>query len=192
MTRTANGWNITMLNDDERLPEGWAMIRCEHPEPIIYTFGSDIDPITWKTKSSFRFFVTVKQFNKEYGLYEANRRHVIQRCAALDFAADMTEPFRVVKDALGANNLMINGETLLRIIMFHSMRDNNPGGAFKAREFKLLFEPYTNAKNEALDWFETVTPRDRAAAFLSILNDAIRLAQTYRLKDGPPYQHVRT
>src|SRR3978361_352087 len=130
--------DTAMLSDDEeRLSDGWAIIRCEHPEPTVYTFGPEIDPITWKTTTSFRFFVTVNQFDSEYGQYEANRRHVIQRCAALGFAPEMPEPFRVVRDEIGNDNLIANGQTLLQIAMFHSMRGNNPGGSFTAREFKL-------------------------------------------------------
>ncbi|APO53339.1 hypothetical protein LUI11_14685 [Bradyrhizobium diazoefficiens] len=171
------------MNNVERLPEGWHMIRVEHPTPIIYTFGPEIDPYTWQSMpSTFRFFVTAKEFDRRHGQYEANKRPIIQRVEAL-ILSGMAEPFRIAKDALGHDNLLINAETFLKIITFHSMRKNNPGGAFKARELALLFEEYTNQKNDALDWLETITPRDRARAFLTILHEMVEWKQRRGLSD---------
>jgi len=45
------------------------------------------------------------------------------------------------------------------------VRKNDPSGASNARALALLFEEYTNQKNDALDWLETITPRDCARAF---------------------------
>ncbi|MCP1843624.1 hypothetical protein ACVIHI_003458 [Bradyrhizobium sp. USDA 4524] len=163
-----------MNNADDILPEGWHMIHVEYPTPTVYTFGAEIDPYTWQPMpSTFRFFVTAKQFDRKHGMYETNKRPIIQRVMALMLIDGMPDPFRIAKDALGYDNLLVNGETLLKIITFHSMRNSNPGGTFKARETGLFFEQYTNQKNDALDWLETITPRDRARAFMSILNDAI-------------------
>lgn len=169
------------MNNVERLPEGWHMIRVEHPTPIIYTFGPEIHPYTWQPMpSTFRYFLTAKQFDSNHGWHELNRQPGIQHATAL-MLSGMAEPFRIAKDALGHDNLFVSAETLLKIITFHSMRKNNPGGAFKARELALLFEEYTNQKNDALDWLETITPRDRARAFLTILHEM----QRYGLSDEP-------
>ncbi|MET4802578.1 hypothetical protein [Bradyrhizobium sp. LB11.1] len=173
------------MNNVERLPEGWHMIRVEHPTPIIYTFGLEIDPYTWQSMpSTFRFFVTAKQFDGKHGRYEANKRSIVQRVEAL-ILSGMTEPFRIAKDALGHDNLFVSAETLLKIVTFHSMRKSNPDGTFKTRELALLFEAYTNQKNDALDWLETITPRDRARAFLTILREMVEWKQQYGLSDEP-------
>lgn len=147
-----------MSNDSDRPLEGWHMIRVEHPTPIVYTFGPEIDPYTWHPMpSTFRFFATVKDFDRAHGKHETNKRAVIRHCTALTFAARMTEPFRVVKDdVFEGNNLLVNGATLARIIIHH-MRAK-PDLAFEEKEFKLFFEPYSNAKNEAIEWFETEAP----------------------------------
>jgi len=173
---------IIAMNNVERLPEGWHMIRVEHPTPIIYTFGSEIDPYTWQPMpSTFRFFVTAKEFDRKYGRYEANKRPM-QSVISL-ILNDMPEPFRIAKDALRHDNLLVNGETLAKIITFHSMRKNNLGGAFKPRELALLFEAYTNKKNDALDWLETITPRHRARALLTILHEMVEWKQQSSLSD---------
>lgn len=173
------------MNNVERLPEGWHMIRVEHPTPIIYTFGPEIDPYTWQPlPSTFRHFLTVKEFDRKHGRYESNKRQDIQRVEAL-MLSGMAEPFRIGKDALGHDNLLVNGETLTKIITFHSMRNSNPGGAFKPRELALLFEQYTNQKNDALDWLEAITPRDRARAFLTILREMVEWQQRHGLSDEP-------
>lgn len=172
------------MNNVDRLPEGWHMIRVEHPTPIVYTFGPEIDPYTWQPlPSTFRHFLTAKEFDRKHGRYEANKRPM-QSVMAL-ILIDMPEPFRIGKDALGHDNLLVNGETLTKIITFHSMRKNNPGGAFKARELALLFEDYTNQKNDALDWLETITTRDRARAFLTILREMVEWQQRHGLADEP-------
>lgn len=129
-----------MLMQDERLPAFDHMIRVEHPTPIIYTFSL----------TGLKFWVPVTQFNRKHGQYEANRRTIIRRCTALTFDERMTEPFRITTN----NDLLVNGETLDRIITFYAMRNTNPNRTFEDSEFSLFFEPYTVAKNDALKWFE--------------------------------------
>lgn len=156
----------------EKLPDGWYMIRVEYPKPIIYTFGSDIDPITWEPRSTFQFFTTVAQFERAFGRYAAIRDPNIQRCMALTFDARMKEPFRIVRNPVfRGNDLMINTETLCGIVTFYSLRNDNPSLlTFKPRELNRFFERYTMDKNDALDWLSKITPNDRARAIYKILN----------------------
>jgi hypothetical protein len=133
---------------EDRLPEGWAMIRCEHPEPIVYTFGPAIDPYTWQsTASTFRFFVTVKQFNEKHGKYEANRRHVIQRVTALYMNEWQREAYRITPD----NYLSINSRTMDLIVTQYAMAND---GLFEDKDLKRFFEQNYIGLNEAIRWFE--------------------------------------
>jgi hypothetical protein len=136
---------------DERLPEGWAMIRVEHPIPIVYIFKPTIHPITWQSSTGLHCWATVAQFNREHGQHEANRRTIIRRCEALTFDQHMKDPFEITLN----NDLLVGPETLDKIITWHAMRNDNPKrGTFEDSEFSLFFEPNAVGKNEALEWFE--------------------------------------
>jgi hypothetical protein len=126
---------------DERLPAFHHLIRVEHPEPHVYSFNLQ----------GLMFWVPVSQFNREHGMYEANKRLVIKRCEALTFDQHMKDPFEITLN----NDLLVGPETLDKIITWHAMRNDNPKrGTFEDSEFSLFFEPNAVGKNEALEWFE--------------------------------------
>jgi hypothetical protein len=137
---------------DRRLPRVRRVPqRGEHPEPIVYVFGPDIDPFTWKSMpSTFRYFVTVHDFDRKHGRYEANRREVITRCTALLFNEFQSQPARLTSE----NYLSINADTLGRVVLQHTISD--PGKTFQTRDLRRFFEQSTNSLNEAERWLENL------------------------------------
>lgn len=127
------------------------MLRVEHPTPIVYIFEPAIDPFTWQSSTRLKCWAPVSQFNREHGMYEANKRLVIRRCEALTFDLHMKDPFEITLN----NDLLVGPETLDKIITWHAMRNDNPKrGTFEESEFSLFFEPSAVGKNEALEWFK--------------------------------------
>lgn len=122
-----------MNYSDDRLPHGWIMARVLFPSPIVYTFGL----------TTFKFFVSVREYDRKHGLYEANRRDVITKCTALNFDTDQREPARITRE----NNLSISQDSLWKIAVWHAMTKHDH--TFKSNELKRFFEPHTTSLNDA-------------------------------------------
>lgn len=120
----------------DTLPHGWIMARVLFPTPLLYTFGL----------TTFRFFISVREFERKHGLYETNRRDVITKCMALNFDVNQREPARITRE----NNLSISQDSLWKIAVWHAMTKHDH--AFKSGELKLFFEPHTNSLNDAGDF----------------------------------------
>jgi hypothetical protein len=128
---------------DDVLPFGWSIYKVQFPHPIIYTFNP----------TGLFCFVWAKDFDREYGKFESNRRPVITRCDSLRIDDGQREPARLTEE----HYLSINERTVWQILSHHAMTE--PDRSFETDDMKLFFDNQTNALNQADQWIENLTDR---------------------------------
>jgi hypothetical protein len=136
---------MPMQTDDKPVLQH-AIVRVIHPRHHIYGFGL----------RGLQSWTTAEAFNRKHGEYEINRRLGVWTAQALRFEPDMKEAFRISRTFADCFDLMINAETLWRIIWSHAARNDNPKPlTFTSDDLKTFFEPYNCDLNGVHDWLES-------------------------------------